>query len=54
MPEIERITKMDEATIRNCVEDDGFPAALIKGRWRAVEEDVIEWMRGKIAQSNDE
>ena len=54
MPEIERINKMDEATIRKCVEDDGFPAALIKGRWRAVEEDVIEWMRGKIAQSNDE
>ena len=49
---LERLTQMDENTIRKCIENDGFPAALINGRWRAVEEDVIEWMRAKIAKYN--
>ncbi|MBW1983067.1 MAG: hypothetical protein JRJ12_17870 [Deltaproteobacteria bacterium] len=52
MPALERLTRMDETTIRKCIEHEGFPAALINGRWRAVEEDVIEWMRERIARCN--
>ena len=51
MPEIERITKMDKATIRKLINNDGFPAAFVAGRWRAVEEDVIEYLRLKVDQN---
>ena len=52
MHELEKLTKMDEATIKQAVKKDGFPAALIKGRWRAVEEDVVRWLRAKISHYN--
>ena len=51
MPEIERVTQMDKATIRKLIDKDGFPAAFVAGRWRAVEADVIEYMRLKVGRN---
>jgi predicted DNA-binding transcriptional regulator AlpA len=52
MPELERITQMSEHTIRRLVEDEAFPAALVEGRWRAVEADVLDWIRTRIGNPN--
>jgi predicted DNA-binding transcriptional regulator AlpA len=52
MAELERVTQMSEHTIRQLVEEGGFPAALVNGRWRAVEEDVINYIRGQINEGN--
>lgn len=52
MDEIERVTQMSEHTIRRLVTEEGFPAAIVNGRWRAVEEDVIKWIRDQIDDQN--
>jgi len=52
MPEIEKLTQMDEATIRKCVRSDGFPAAIVRGRWRAIEEDILKWLREQVCKKS--
>ena len=45
MSEIERFTGRDAKTIIKMVEEDGFPAKMVRNRWQAVVEDVLEWYR---------
>ena len=52
MGELERFTGRDEGVIRRWVAEQGFPAAILEGRWMAVKADVERWFAQQIAAKN--
>ena len=52
MSEIESYTGRDETSIRRLIAEDGFPAALVRGRWQAVTADVNDWYRSQQCKKN--
>ena len=52
MNEIETYTGRDETVIRRLIEEEGFPAARIGGRWQAVTADVNDWYRRQASKKN--
>jgi len=52
MGEIESYTGRDETVIRRLIAEEGFPAALVGGRWQAVTADVNDWYRRQACKKN--
>lgn len=47
LPDVARVLKVSEITIRRMLREKAIPAHKVGGQWRFLEEEILEWLRSQ-------